>query len=263
MKLDSIYFALIASLLLFVGCKKDSVSDKCPIVKQVRYLNEQMMETFSYTYENSMLKTKEQVSYLSPTNSTIFTAKYEYNGSKMTKVLTIFNGSPIGDFRYSYNVEGKLINVEPYNSSGQAVSTSSFVYNEGRLIKISLRKANGYFGNEYDAHFTYTGGNVTGLRLKPFPTGEETVSEFGYTGHKNTHFSDQVYGFSTDDIYQLPIYLSENLVASQKFTSGSTTTNKNYSYEFMKNGRVSKVIENAIGTASPIRVVTENTCSCK
>ena len=255
-------FSCFTFLLFFTSCKKDSDANNCNISKQSIQVNGTLMENIYYTYDKGQLKTRESNFYQTSTLVNKFISSYEYSNDKLTKLLTSYNSVPAGEFRYNYDASGKLLNVQSIRS-GQIASIQNFHYNDGKLIRISARKENGFIVNEYDLHFTYTGDNITFFRFQPFPTGGERRFSYTYTSYKNTLYSDPIYTYQTDNIFRLPLFLSGNLVAKEIEHDSNPQNLREFSYEMSNNDQVKKVTEKATLAGSTIIIVTENSFDCK
>jgi hypothetical protein len=233
-------FALILSLFtstFFAACKKDDdddgddSEDACK-VSNVQYFdtNGQVGETGTYTYTGNQVTKIQYTDY----NST-----FEYSGNNISKRNFFFSaGANPGVYdQVSYNSDGTISKIESFGQTQTSYVSFfrvDFVYSGGKLSKTAYFEVDGGTSTPlFESAFTYTGNNITSVKLEGDSI-QTTTLEYTYDTNPNrlkkqnsqiflveNSFNLNFYIFPTQGILLLPMAFSENNVTG---VSGSTVS---------------------------------------
>jgi hypothetical protein len=235
-------FALILSLFtstFFAACKKDDDDDgdssenACKVSTVQYYDSGQVVQTGTYTYTGNQVTRIQYDTY----NST-----FEYTGNNISKrnYFVSAGASPELYDQVSYNSDGTISKIESFGqtqTSYEPYFRVDFVYSGGKLNKTTYYEVDGGTTTPlFESAFTYTGNNITSVKLEGDSI-QATTLEYTYDTNPNRLKKQNSQIFLVENTFNLNFFITSSLQGTlflpMAFSENNVTgvSNSTVSYE--------------------------------
>lgn len=224
---------MVAALMIFAGCKKDSNNtNACKVTKYIKNNGSGNVSGY-YVYDNSGRVVKDSsttgmisYSYIGNTINSSRGDLIQINGSGFPTSVKEYNS---GTITFTYNSDGTLSKIE---DPGNYSYIDSIQYLNGNIVSMIEHINFGSVYNRYEYNFTYYTDKMYNT---PFDPTAKFTGYYGYIGENGVQiFSKNLLksDFGWDYTYQFD---SDGRVTYMKVTSGGGTTVREAWYEYTCN----------------------------
>lgn len=235
------------SLFFIQSCKKDKTPDT-PAAKQCRLIAATVTPTsgtavtYSFSYNND-----KSVSQIISSESPVVTQTFTYSGHTINLIEK--TGNTITSKRVmTTNNSGRLLHSESRDLNVDTItSTNDYEYNNnGDLLKITSK-----YGTSAPeiTNAVFTNGNISSIG------GSGSVTTFDYYTDQNFRIGDYIYLTQFLNSGNAFYIFNKNLVKT--FTSGSSISNFNYTFDSDNNISQTKIVSGSDITTVDVQQVCE------